>query len=596
VDLTLIEGGLVDSANRLLLLPGPKKLYGVELLDQFPNRRVLLVDSEATADAARKVIKLDIAYNILAWPKLFGQEWVKNVDWAPLFGRRVDIWPKAGEKPLADADAVGEILAARAGNQEVRILLQDGQPDGWGLADAIAEGWDVGKIGLHVNREGKKWIKVVSGGLKPRRGRPRNGAEALDAEIAAEAVKPPEERSAEGWWQALALQRNPSLIPHPTEANAIKLLTGHPHFAGRIWLNDFSQRLMVDDHILGDADEIGALIFMQQSLELHKMPISAIKRGMIVAGQMNKRHPIRLWLDSLVWDREPRLGDLITKGFGGPDSDYGRSVGKAWLTSMVARIYKPGCQVDTLPVFEGPQGAYKSTAMRTLGGEWFIESHADPIHENKAFLETIQGHWLIEIPEMHSIVGRGAGIEKIKGIISNRVDTYRVPYDTHPKQFPRTCVFCGTTNANAYLPDPTGARRFWPILCGSLDIGWIDKNKDQLFAEAVRHYQSEGCDWWTVPDAGEEQEQRRETDAWEESIVDYMEKRGRPASVGDILEECLGKKIGEWAQRDENRVSRALRANGYFRIQIRDGVRRKWVYRVSKTLKKSLREPGEDDF
>ena len=75
----------------------------------------------------------------------------------------------------------------------------------------------------------------------------------------------------------------------------------------------------------------------------------------------------------------------------------------------------------------------------------------------------LQGHWIIEMPEMIATSG-AKSIEEIKAFLSRQKDTYKTPYLVHPEDRPRQCVFAGTTNRLDFLPrDRSGNRRFLPV-------------------------------------------------------------------------------------------------------------------------------------
>lgn len=81
----------------------------------------------------------------------------------------------------------------------------------------------------------------------------------------------------------------------------------------------------------------------------------------------------------------------------------------------------------------------------------------------------------------------------IKQFLSKTDDIYREPYGRKTVNFPRRCVFFGTTNDSEFLKDKTGNRRFWPVDVGINKPGKsvfkdLEAERDQIWAEAVTVY------------------------------------------------------------------------------------------------------------
>jgi hypothetical protein len=102
---------------------------------------------------------------------------------------------------------------------------------------------------------------------------------------------------------------------------------------------------------------------------------------------------------------------------------------------------------------------------------------------------------------------------------------------------PRQCVFAGTINPlEGYLNDPTGARRFWPVVCRDIDLETLVRDRDQLWAEARVRFQA-GMPWWLdTPElealARPEQEARCELGAPVSSGFKRSRPLGAPVSSG----------------------------------------------------------------
>jgi predicted P-loop ATPase len=274
-------------------------------------------------------------------------------------------------------------------------------------------------------------------------------------------------------------------------------------------------------------------------------------------------HPVRDYLDGLTWDRTPRLNHWLADYLGAEPSAYVAGIGRKFLVAMVARIYEPGCKADYVLVLEGEQGVRKSQACRILGGNWFSDSLPDLHHKDVS--QHIRGKWLIEIAEL-AAMGR-TETETLKAFISRTTERFRPPYGRKEVIEPRQCVFVGTTNKSVYLKDETGARRFWPVKVGTIDVEALTADRDQLFAEAVEAFRA-GETWW--PDAEferehikPEQEARYEADPWEQAIAAYIAPFSR-VRVTEIARDALHiDTVGKIGTGDQRRIASVLTSKGW---------------------------------
>jgi predicted P-loop ATPase len=376
----------------------------------------------------------------------------------------------------------------------------------------------------------------------------------------------------------------------PLLANLILFLREHPKWKGVLAYDEFNARVVIRKRLpWGDETLDATWTDHHESLTrtwFQREDIAAqhgdVGRAVQAAARANVFHPVRDFFDALIWDGTTRLDTWLPTYLHAEDTEYARAVGPRFLISAVARIYEPGCQVDTMPIFEGPQGKLKSTALRTLAvrDEWFSDrlSH---VGSKDAILE-MAGVLIFELSELDALTRTSSSSSK--SFLTRRHDRFRPPYGKHPITQRRQCVFAGTINppAGGYLKDPTSARRFWPVACrGMIDREGLERARNQIWAEAVHRYKA-GAAWWLeTPElealATAEQALRFKEDAWKGRILKWLGKR-QDVSIAEVLEHALKIAPRDQTHSAEIRVATILTQLGFTKYRARKGNERENRY------------------
>lgn len=283
-----------------------------------------------------------------------------------------------------------------------------------------------------------------------------------------------------------------------TAENIVLILQNDPYLKEKIALNEFSHRTTVRGDLpwhkvenalegdsWNDSDDANLRCYIERVYEINHP--SKVYDGLSIVETQNKYHPIRDYLNSLVWDGKERVERLFIDYLGAEDNDYTRAVTRKALVAAVARVFKPGIKFDYMVVLVGKQGLGKSHIISLLGQNWYSDSLITV--QGKEAYEQLQDAWILEMAELSA--AKKAEAEAVKHFISKTEDIYRLPYGKRVTKFPRQCVFFGTTNDVEFLRDKTGNRRFWPITVGVCERSknlWqhMDKKEiDQIWAEAL---------------------------------------------------------------------------------------------------------------
>jgi predicted P-loop ATPase len=283
-------------------------------------------------------------------------------------------------------------------------------------------------------------------------------------------------------------------------------------------------------------------------------------------------HPVREYLEkvhTLYGDDTSILNDLASKVLGAV-TPLDQTFLKRWLISAVARVYEPGCKVDTVLILQGGQGAGKSTFFKTLAGpDWFNDSL--PPMGTPNMISTMYKAWINEWAELEVVFGQ-KDTSATKAFITTAEDNLRRPYERSIETLKRSSVLVGTTNQDEFLRDATGNRRFWPITVGDrIDNAYLEKHRDKIWAAAVALYKQRE-QWYLTSEeealARERAKDYQEADPWESLILDYADGKD-VFRTEDFLYSKLNIPHGAQDRKAQLRVGRVLRGLGWVRTQRR---------------------------
>ncbi|GGX33159.1 hypothetical protein GCM10007242_45310 [Pigmentiphaga litoralis] len=582
---------------RWLSFPDPRPLYAPDAPGRVKTG--LVVEGEKCVDVARR--ELSQWFDVVSWPgggkaaskadwdSVIGRGWTKAVLWPDADSKRVKGTEPEDQRPYVEAALQPGLktmdwIATRLAGLGLDVRMVDIPPPG-----ALPDGWDVADM-VAAGTTGEALRDWIVAHLR----QPAVEETATIAAVPAVAApaSTPEPAAARGVdWTARLIKKNNGRYEDCKE-NIAMLLEDHPELLGLVAYNEFSgitekcretPRESRDLEWSEDDDrELGMML--AQRCDVLIRSTGTIGEGVSIVANRNRHHPVRDWLTPLKWDHVDRNGTWLTKALGVAASPYSQLVGSLWLKQAVNRILHPGCKGDYALILEGKQGKGKSTALKTLGGEWFSDAALDL--SNKDASIALSGVWIYEIAELDAF--NRAEATRIKAFVSMADDRYRPPYGKRYITRPRQTVFAGTTNNDEYFKDPTGNRRFWPIYCHNVDIEWLAANREQIFAQALHEVRAGERAYPTrdeemrliVP----EQEQREIGDPWIELINAWLNDTVQSArnqySTADILIGAIKMTPDRMdGQRSAaTRVGNCMKKLGWGKRRGSDGDLRPWLY------------------
>ena len=563
--------------------PMPRPIYGLERI--APDRQILIVEGEKCADAAARLLDGQPIVPV-SWAgggRAFGK-----TDWSPLKNFSVMIWPD-NDGPgrnciFGTVDERGDwkpglaehLLAVGVKRLKIIDISPNERPEGWDIADAETEGMDKAGLSAFILPRISEWTESS---LKKFRTSKMS------------AVPGPDDtgQQQEGWRAELEMTARGN-IKSNVKNNGRLFLTYDSDLAGLFGWNELALKIFVTrrpawDERTGtwaqrpftESDVTEATCWLE-TLGI-RLAFSTVGQLIEAVSRKFAFNPVVEALRNLVWDGVPRLSGGVTEHgeviepaiveyWGADDTPINRIFLRRWLIGSVARSMAPGTKNDTMLILEGAQGTGKSTSLRilaeALGPGLFVDEISDPNSKDAAM--QIQGAVICEISELDSF--RKSASSQIKSWLSRSTDHYRRPYGRLVEDFPRTCVLAGTVNPSGagYLHDPSGGRRFWPIVVGRIDIDRLSRDAPQLWAEACAAWRA--GEHWYLDDpaehrqAAEVQELRYEQDPYGD-IIDKFLTNQTETTVSEIFEQALDASPDRRTPAMQNRIVSHLKKRGW---------------------------------
>ena len=309
----------------------------------------------------------------------------------------------------------------------------------------------------------------------------------------------------------------------------LKNLIAYDEFSEQLVKTRASETLKITKGYWNDSDDSMTRAYIERAYNL-LFSKEIISDAVVGSSKNHTVNPVKTRIESVKWDKKPRVASYFIDYLGAEDSEYTRAVTKAWLVGAVGRVYRPGIKFELVPIIEGKQGLGKSTVARNLFPDVFNDS-IDGLGMNKDDYQSLNGSWIVEIAELSAM--KKTNIDKMKNFISAQSDTYRNSYGRYSMPHPRKCVFIGSTNQRDFLKDSTGERRFFPIHCGinkaTKQVWKVDDDEIlQLLAEAKEMFDNDEplyLDKQMMKIAKKYQSDAQTIDPMKDAIQDFLEIR-----------------------------------------------------------------------
>jgi predicted P-loop ATPase len=302
--------------------------------------------------------------------------------------------------------------------------------------------------------------------------------------------------------------------------------------------------------------------------------VDLLRSSVLHAAKRMAMDSAKVWLSRQEWDGVPRVETFLKDRFGVEDGLYTRAVSRYIWSAHAGRIIHPGVQADMAPVYVGAQGSRKTTAIKAMSpsDDFYCEINLKARDDDLS--RKLRGKLVGELEELRGLNSRES--EEIKAWVSRTHEEWVPKYREFGSKFARRVLLHGSANVKGFLADPTGERRWLPMMVGTdgiIDPEGVAADRDQLWAEGAEMFRASGVDWRGAERlAKAEHIKFKVGDVWSSPVDKWMNTKDFSTRLSPIMGgfttadalSGVGVKMGQANNVSEMRMNRVLVGHGLY--------------------------------
>ena len=336
-----------------------------------------------------------------------------------------------------------------------------------------------------------------------------------------------------------------------------------------------------------DTDFTATRLWLEKAAHFHPVKKDLVRDTIFYIAENHKVDSAQKWLSSLVWDGRSRVRAFMPLYMGTIATEYEYSVGEYLWTALAGRVMEPGCQVDMALILIGAQGIGKSRGVQAIvpDPDYYAEVRLD--ESDDVIARKIRGVLIGELAELRGIRGEQ---DRIKAFMTRTHEKWVPKYVEFATTFARRVVFIGTSNDDEIFVDDEN-RRWLPVRTSGVDVDSIERDRDQLWAEALQLWMERGIYWSGAQQLAKgEHDQYRVNDSWSPLIEQWLTEHPGTTFLRthDVLVAIIGLDSRHITRPQELRISQVMKHMGFTKSFSRENGKnqRVWIRKSLDVTKK----------